>query len=52
VRPGKVWDTFLWISSAGMLFAAGCLIFKSTSEYIAKLNATTPAAVESLEKPQ
>lgn len=29
VRPGRVWDLFLWISSAGMFFAAGCLIFKT-----------------------
>lgn len=31
VRPGRVWDLFLWISSAGMFFAAGCLIFKTLS---------------------
>ena len=31
VLPGKVWDLFLWISSAGMFFAAGCLIFKTLS---------------------
>lgn len=50
VRPGKVWDTFLWISSAGMLFAAGCLVFKSTNEYLAKLKAPPPAQAESVDK--
>lgn len=29
VLPGKVWDMFLWISSAGMFVTAGCLIYKT-----------------------
>lgn len=29
VQPGKLWDLCLWISSAGMLGAAGCLIYKT-----------------------
>jgi len=27
VRPGPLWDVFLWISSIGMLIAAACLLY-------------------------
>jgi Mn2+/Fe2+ NRAMP family transporter len=50
VRPGKLWDMFLWISSAGMLFAAGCLVYKSTNDYLAKQKAKEqPPAKVSVE---
>jgi Mn2+/Fe2+ NRAMP family transporter len=42
VRPSKLWDVFLWVSSAGMLFAAGCLIYKSTNDYLQKQRAAQP----------
>jgi Mn2+/Fe2+ NRAMP family transporter len=42
VRPSKLWDVFLWVSSAGMLFAAGCLIYKSTNDYVQKQRAAQP----------
>ncbi len=49
VRPGKVWDLFLWISSAGMLLAAGCLIYKSTNDYIQKQKAPPPVKASASE---
>lgn len=47
VAPGKAWDVFLWISSAGMLFAAVCLIYKSANgylDYLKKQQAAPPPA--------
>ncbi|QDU31966.1 manganese transport protein MntH [Anatilimnocola aggregata] len=47
LRPGKVWDAFLWISTAGMFVAAGCLVFKSTNDFIKKQQAKP--AIEKVE---
>jgi Mn2+/Fe2+ NRAMP family transporter len=47
VRPSKLWDVCLWISAAGMLFAAVCLIYKSTNDYLQKQK--TPPPVKAVQ---
>ena len=37
VRPGKLWDVFLWISSLGMLLAAGVLIYGEITKLLPKI---------------
>jgi hypothetical protein len=37
VRPGKVWDVFLWISSLGMLLAAAVLICGEVTKLLPKI---------------
>jgi Mn2+/Fe2+ NRAMP family transporter len=50
VAPGLAWDLFLWISSAGMLFAAGCLVYKSANNYLDYLKKQEPPKAESLNR--
>ncbi|WP_425615818.1 NRAMP family divalent metal transporter [Anatilimnocola sp. NA78] len=50
LRPGKVWDAFLWISTLGMFIAAGCLIYKSTSDF--RKEQSAKPAVEKTESPE
>jgi Mn2+/Fe2+ NRAMP family transporter len=51
VRPSKLWDVFLWISSAGMLFAAGCLVYKSVNGYLDNLNKQQHPPVKAAASP-
>lgn len=36
LRPGRVWDVFLWISSLGMLLAAGVLLYGEVAKLLPK----------------
>jgi Mn2+/Fe2+ NRAMP family transporter len=50
LRSGIVWDIFLWLSTAGMFLAAGCLVFKSTNDFLQKRHPAPPAKVQSLDQ--
>jgi Mn2+/Fe2+ NRAMP family transporter len=50
LRSGVVWDIFLWLSTAGMFLAAGCLVFKSTNDFLQKRHPAPPAKVQSLDQ--
>jgi len=45
VTPGVAWDIFLWISSVGMLFAAGVLVYIEVNKAMTP-KPTTPAVVK------
>lgn len=36
LRPGLAWDIFLWLSSLGMLVAAGCLLYGEVNKTLSK----------------
>jgi Mn2+/Fe2+ NRAMP family transporter len=50
LRSGIVWDIFLWLSTAGMFLAAGCLVFKSTNDFLQKRHPAPPAKVQTLDQ--
>jgi Mn2+/Fe2+ NRAMP family transporter len=44
IRPGRLWDACLWISSVGMLVAGTYLAYGEVRSFAAKLRRPTPAA--------